>query len=317
MLIVGCGDVGRKIAARAQRRGESVRCLVRSVESAASLLRRPAWMPSAVDLDQQSPALRRTCPTRGRSSIWRRRPRAATDDPRMRRFLAALSTPANVTASSISAPPACMATATATGWTSTGRPIPQVDRARRRHDAEQQLRAWREAGRRRDRHPARCRDLRPRQTAAGAPEEQQVPMIGDDEAPWTNRIHIDDLVTVCEAAMAHGIGRRSLQRQRRPSGQYARLFRPGRRSVRPAARAADQPEPRRAPPCRRACCRTWRNRAASTTARCSAAWRDASLPRSGQRPGILSPGRAVKGCQWGHRRRCQHFSNTVSNRQFT
>jgi nucleoside-diphosphate-sugar epimerase len=29
-------------------------------------------------------------------------------------------------------------------------------------------------------------------------------MIGADEAPWTNRIHIDDLVSVCEAAMARG-----------------------------------------------------------------------------------------------------------------
>jgi nucleoside-diphosphate-sugar epimerase len=29
-------------------------------------------------------------------------------------------------------------------------------------------------------------------------------MIGEDEAPWTNRIHIDDLVRVCEAAMTRG-----------------------------------------------------------------------------------------------------------------
>jgi nucleoside-diphosphate-sugar epimerase len=29
-------------------------------------------------------------------------------------------------------------------------------------------------------------------------------MIAADEAPWTNRIHIDDLVSVCEAAMARG-----------------------------------------------------------------------------------------------------------------
>ena len=29
-------------------------------------------------------------------------------------------------------------------------------------------------------------------------------MIGAEAAPWTNRIHIDDLVSVCEAAMARG-----------------------------------------------------------------------------------------------------------------
>jgi nucleoside-diphosphate-sugar epimerase len=29
-------------------------------------------------------------------------------------------------------------------------------------------------------------------------------MIGEGDAPWTNRIHIDDLVRVCEAALARG-----------------------------------------------------------------------------------------------------------------
>ena len=29
-------------------------------------------------------------------------------------------------------------------------------------------------------------------------------MVGEREAPWTNRIHITDLVSVCEAAMALG-----------------------------------------------------------------------------------------------------------------
>ncbi|MGB5762629.1 MAG: hypothetical protein WBM58_08785, partial [Sedimenticolaceae bacterium] len=55
MLIVGCGDVGRKIAARVQLRGEPVRCLVRSVESAASLLE-AGLDACAVDLDRQAPA---------------------------------------------------------------------------------------------------------------------------------------------------------------------------------------------------------------------------------------------------------------------
>ena len=34
---------------------------------------------------------------------------------------------------------------------------------------------------------------------------KQVPMVAEDEAPWTNRIHIADLVSVCEAAMARGM----------------------------------------------------------------------------------------------------------------
>lgn len=79
-------------------------------------------------------------------------------------------------------------------------PNPQVDRAFRRHDAEQQLQTWRTAG------GSELVILR----VAGIygpgklPLERlqrQTPMVAAEEAPWTNRIHIDDLVQVCEAAM--------------------------------------------------------------------------------------------------------------------
>ena len=33
---------------------------------------------------------------------------------------------------------------------------------------------------------------------------RQEPMLREADAPWTNRIHIDDLVSACEAAMARG-----------------------------------------------------------------------------------------------------------------
>jgi nucleoside-diphosphate-sugar epimerase len=89
-------------------------------------------------------------------------------------------------------------------WVDESRPPnPQVDRARRRYDAERQLQAWRAAG------GGEVVVLR----VAGiyGPDKlplqrlrRQVPMVGEDEAPWTNRIHIDDLVTVCLAAMARG-----------------------------------------------------------------------------------------------------------------
>ena len=77
---------------------------------------------------------------------------------------------------------------------------PTADRARRRWDAEQQLRAWRdETGR----HLVILR-------VAGIygpgrlPLERLrrgLPLVAEHEAPFTNRIHVDDLVSVAMAAM--------------------------------------------------------------------------------------------------------------------
>ena len=200
MLIVGCGDVGRRLATAAQDRGESVRCIVHSRESAGRL-RAKGLHAVAVDLDAATPVL---------AGDWDQQqifylappPSGGNDDPRMRRFLATLPTTGEhriVYISTTGVYGDCQG-----AWVDEQRPPnPQVDRARRRYDAEQQLRAWHDAGH------GEIVILR----VAGIygpgklPLERlrkQVPMIGADEAPWTNRIHIDDLVSVCEAAMARG-----------------------------------------------------------------------------------------------------------------
>ena len=201
MLIVGCGDVGRKIAARLQLRGEPVRCLVRSVESAAGLLE-AGLDAGTVDLDRQAPATG-DLPDQGQIFYLAPPPASGDRDPRMRRFLAALPPGRRqriVYISTTGVYGDC-----AGELVDENRPaIPQTDRARRRHDAEQQLRAWRAAG------GGEIVILR----VAGIygpgklPLERlkkRVPMIEECDAPWTNRIHIDDLATVCEAAMAHGV----------------------------------------------------------------------------------------------------------------
>jgi len=89
-------------------------------------------------------------------------------------------------------------------WVDERRPVaPRVPRARRRWDAEQRLRRWRERGR------GELVILR----VAGIygpgklPLERLrkgVPMVRASEAPYSNRIHIDDLLQVCLAAMARG-----------------------------------------------------------------------------------------------------------------
>lgn len=82
-------------------------------------------------------------------------------------------------------------------------PNPTADRSRRRWDAEQTLRAWR------DRGGGELVILR----VAGIygpgrlPLERLragTPMVRPEESPYTNRIHVDDLATVCRAAMARG-----------------------------------------------------------------------------------------------------------------
>jgi len=220
MLIVGCGDVGRKIAAAGRGRGEAAYCIVRRRESAGDLLENGV-NAAAVDLDQTAPAL---------TGDWDQAqifylappPPSGSTDPRMHRFLEALPTAGRHRIVYIST----------TGvygdcggdWVDESRPVhPQVDRARRRFDAEQQLRTWRDAG--------HGEIVILRVAGIYGPDKlplerlrRQVPMIGADEAPWTNRIHIDDLVSTCEAAMArdlYGLPRAPLIRLSQAEGQLS------------------------------------------------------------------------------------------------
>ena len=200
MLIVGCGDVGRRIALRARGAGDEVHCLVRSRESATRLLGM-GLETTCVDLDSDIP-IPAADDAGHRIHYLAPPPATGTTDPRMRRYLASL--PCNGSQRILYISTTGVYGDCQGEWVDEQRPAnPQVDRARRRHDAEQQLLAWR------DRTGGEVIILR----VAGiygpgklptARLEKQVPMIGEADAPWTNRIHIDDLVSVCEAAMAKG-----------------------------------------------------------------------------------------------------------------
>lgn len=200
MLIVGCGDVGSRIARATRARGDIVSCLVRSEESCRRLAA-DGLHAIITDLDQAAPA---PSGLENISRIFYFAPPPATGrtDPRMQRFLAALPPGAKPRILYIST----------TGvygncdgaWVDETRPPnPQVERALRRYDAERQLLAWRDA--------AGGEVVILRVAGIYGPDKlplerlrKQLPMIAADEAPWTNRIHIDDLVRVCEAAMANG-----------------------------------------------------------------------------------------------------------------
>ena len=196
MLIVGCGYVGRRVAALHRARGEAMVGVVRSAASAQALEHEGVAAVCA-DLDQAPPGV----PT-GRAGVYyfAPPPERGSTDPRVAAFLAGLA---------VSGQPRRIVYIGTTGiygdcrgeWVDESRPAnPSVDRAHRRWDAECRLRDWsaatggelvvlRVAG---IYGPGRLPLERLRRA---------LPMVAADEAPWTNRIHVDDLAAVCVAAM--------------------------------------------------------------------------------------------------------------------
>jgi nucleoside-diphosphate-sugar epimerase len=196
VLIVGCGELGRRVATRHLARGETVHGLVRSRESAGAL--EVAGIAALqADLDAPLPEL----PTRAaRLYYFAPPPESGDTDPRIGRFLDAVGR---------DGAPQRIVYVSTTGvygdcggeWVDETRPPrPAVDRARRRWDAECRLRAWSDiAGR--DLVVLRVAGIYGPGRLPLARLRQGLPMVAPEEAPWTNRIHAEDLATVCVAAM--------------------------------------------------------------------------------------------------------------------
>ncbi|HHH13814.1 MAG TPA: SDR family oxidoreductase [Thiolapillus brandeum] len=197
MLIVGCGHVGTLLA---RTLGTSrVAGLVRSTDSARRL-EAAGIAPRVLDLDRPLPD-----PLPDARRIWYLAPppKRGVEETRMKHFLQALARDGR---------PRRLVYLGTTGvygdchgeWVDEHRPIaPRAERALRRADAETRLQAWREEG------GGELVLLR----VAGiygpgklplARLKAGRPMIAPEQAPWTNRIHVDDLVQVLVAAMERG-----------------------------------------------------------------------------------------------------------------
>jgi nucleoside-diphosphate-sugar epimerase len=198
VLIVGCGDIGRRVALRLQERNRSVTAVVRSAASA-----RAAKVAGAhvlrVDLDSDSPPPG-WASGYGEVYYFAPPPREGDTDPRLRRCLAqfgADALPARIVYISTSAVYGDCAGA----WITEAQPVaPTTARGRRRLDAEMQLHQWTQA------RGAGLVILRvPGIYGPGklplARLEQGLPVLREADAPWTNRIHADDLAAICIAAM--------------------------------------------------------------------------------------------------------------------
>lgn len=200
-LIVGCGDIGLRVARRLRERGEAPALIVRSAASAGAL-RTEGFEVQALDLDRETPVFD------AEQVYWFAPPPAqGREDPRLRRWLAGLSPqPARriVYISTSGVYGDC-----AGRWIDEDEPLkPQTDRGHRRLDAERALSEF-------ARHSTGAVMVLRVPGIYGPGRlpverlQQHLPVVREDEAPWTNRIHAEDLASVALAAMDHGAAGRA------------------------------------------------------------------------------------------------------------
>lgn len=194
-LIAGCGDIGTRVALRLQTMGREVTAIVRSQQNAQTLQARGIGVQLA-DLDQPQDA--------GDWPLlfWFAPPPASGDqDPRLRGWLAAqrgrIDTLVYLSTSAVYGD--CGG-----AWIDEDAPIaPGNARGRRRADAEAAVHDWQAQG------GGRVIVLRvPGIYGPGRlPVERLqrgLPILRADEAPYTNRIHADDLAEASLHAAAFG-----------------------------------------------------------------------------------------------------------------
>lgn len=200
VLIIGCGDIGERVARLERSQGRAVAGLVRS-EKSARRLRAAGIQPIAADLD--SPASLNNLPVKDAVVYYfAPPPDKGITDPRMEAFATAMTAPdfpqRVVLISTTGVYGDCLGE-----WVTEDRPPnPRADRARRRLAAETTLQAWSKTS------GVPIVILRvPGIYGPGYLPEERLrsgePVLREDESPFSNRIHADDLARLCIAAARH------------------------------------------------------------------------------------------------------------------
>lgn len=200
VFIVGCGDIGRRLALRFLTEGCPVAALART-PLRAETLKADGITPYLGDLDEEAPPL--TLPG-GIETLYYLAPPPASGpgDPRMAHCLAALQ---NVPKRLIYISTSGVYGDCAGAWIDETAPLnPKTDRARRRVQAELLVEDYAlRTG---------CEVLVLRVPGiygdGRLPEariRQGLPVIEPAEAPFSNRIHADDLAQACFKARTSGI----------------------------------------------------------------------------------------------------------------
>ena len=189
--IVGCGDVGLRVAHRLQAMRREVTGVVRSDQSAAAL-RQAGVAAEAGDLDVQPPVVKAPL------LFWFAPPPGSGDgDPRLRRFLRQQA-PRDLRLVYVSTSGVYGDCAGA--WIDEDAPLrPLSLRAQRRLDAEQALAQW--GG---DFVVLRVPGIYGPGRLPVERLQKRLPVVRAEESPFTNRIHSEDLAEAALHAAAHG-----------------------------------------------------------------------------------------------------------------
>lgn len=197
VLIIGCGDIGRRVAAIWKQRGKSVFGIARSEENLSSLRQQHIHTISA-DLDD--PDSLAGLPSEHSLLYYLAPPPSkGVEDTRMDNFLASLpkdKLPKHIIYISTSGVYGDQQGQLINEKTPVN---PQVDRAKRRYDAEQQLTLWSKI----TSVPITILRVGGIYGPGRLPLQRlkdQIPMLHENLAPQTNRIHADDLAHICVAA---------------------------------------------------------------------------------------------------------------------
>nr|WP_246551227.1 SDR family oxidoreductase [Geobacter hydrogenophilus] len=201
VFIVGCGDIGKRVARLAMDKGAAVTALVRSEESAAKLHEHGI---GTVEGHLDDPESLAGLPLRGATVFYfAPPPGGGITEPRARAFCAAVrpgEEPAKVVYLSTSGVYGDCGDLIVTEDTPAN---PQTARAKRRYDAETVFRAWgKERG-----VPIVVLRVTGIYGPGRLPLQQLTsgqPVLFESEASYTNRIHSEDLARVCMAAAEKG-----------------------------------------------------------------------------------------------------------------
>lgn len=198
ILIVGCGDIGSRVAAHYTASGWPVTGWVRTAGSARTL-ERAGVTPVVVDLDVAG------LPPTGGSGAWiyyfAPPPREGEDDPRLQRFLAHMVSPSErlVYISTSAVYGDCGG-----AWVDESAPVrPGNARGRRRAAAEARLQAW---GAKTGTHVVilRVPGIYGPGRLPVARLKQGLPVLRGEDSGYINRIHADDLAAAAIAAAERG-----------------------------------------------------------------------------------------------------------------
>lgn len=202
VFIVGCGDIGRRVARLWLERKAPVSALARRPESAAQL-RENGIDPVAGDLDDAT-SLRGLPLQDCLLYYFAPPPSEGITDPRMRSLLDVLETDHQFPAKIVYISTTGVYGNCDGGWVDeTSATQPQTDRGRRRLDAENALRGW---GRH---HAVSVVILRvsgiygPGRLPIKALETRR-PVLDETQSGYTNRIHSEDLANICVVAAERG-----------------------------------------------------------------------------------------------------------------